>query len=62
MTEYRNSRAKYSYDYGMWYTEAFCPYCRRWEIVWGGGSTYRGRHVCSYCTWHLENRRKEAWK
>jgi len=61
VTQYRNSRVKHNYNYAMWYTEALCPYCRHWAIVLGGGSTYRGRHVCSYCTWHLENRKPRMW-
>jgi transposase-like protein len=61
MTLLRNERTRFSVEFNMHFTECFCPFCRHWTTVWGGGSTYRGRRICAYCTWH-RNKMAAAWR
>jgi len=60
MTLLRNEKVVHHPVYGP-HVEAFCPYCRSWQISWGGGSQRRGRHVCSQCTWLMRERERKKW-
>ena len=55
----RNERVINHPVYGA-HTECFCPYCRSWQIVGGCCNTYRGRRICSYCTWVMEERKRKV--